>query len=220
MKGNSVAFCFCLALLFLTTNLAFAACDPAAYDYELTLQGVGTAYMGNLSYNKAQDKAELFDGVCFVSEGTPQLTLNAPTMRVERVQTEPTFVAQGATLTLATYTVFAEELSGNAGGLELRNLSIMSPQFSGTAVRAHYTLETAQTIFSGVSLRLGNFLVEGTAAGLTETTLVLRSARATTCVCENGGLYALTAPDVVIDLASGLVRVEGGCSRPSGCVLV
>ena len=94
----------------------------------------------------------------------------------------------------------------------------MSPRFSGTAVRAHYTLAAAQTIFSGVNLRLGNFRVEGSAAGLTEDTLVLRSARATTCACENGGLYALTAPEVVIDLASGLVRVERGCSRPSACV--
>ena len=203
-------------LLLLGTGAALAACDPVAYDQEITLKGVGTAYVDNLRFDPVKDEAELFDGVCFVSEGTPQLTLNAPTMRVEKVQTEPTFVAQGTTLTLATYTVFAEELSGNAGGLELRNLSIMSPQFSGTAVRAHYTLETAQTIFSGVSLRLGNFLVEGTAAGLTETTLVLRSARATTCVCENGGLYALTAPEVVIDLASGLVRVEGGVLETLG----
>ena len=215
MKGNSVAF-FCLALLFLTTNLAFAACDPAAYDQELTLQGVGTAYVGNLRFDPAKDEAELSDGVCFVSASKLQLTLSAPTMRVERVQTEPRFVAQGATLTLATYTVFAEELSGNAGGLELRNLSVMSPQFSGTAVRAHYTLAAAQTIFSGVNLRLGNFRVEGTAAGLTENTLVLRSARATTCACENGGLYALTAPDVVIDLASGLVRVERGVLETLG----
>ena len=138
LSSNRVVFYLCFALLFLS-NLTLAACDPAAYDYELTLQGVGTAYMGNLSYNKAQDKAELSDGVCFISEGTPQLTLTAPTMRVEKVQTEPRFVASGATLTLATYTVFAEELSGNAGGLELRNLSVMSPQFSGTAVRAHVT---------------------------------------------------------------------------------
>ena len=215
MKGNSVAF-FCLALLFLTTNLAFAACDPAAYDYELTLQGVGTAYVGNLRFDPAKDEAELSDGVCFVSASKLQLTLSAPTMRVERVQTEPRFVAQGATLTLATYTVFAEELSGNAGGLELRNLSVMSPQFSGTAVRAHYTLAAAQTIFSGVNLRLGNFRVEGSAAGLTEDALVLRSARATTCACENGGLYALTAPEVVIDLASGLVRVERGVLETLG----
>ena len=107
---------FYLALLLSATNLAFAACDPAAYDQELTLQGVGTAYVGNLRFDPAKDEAELFDGVCFVSASKPQLTLNAPTMRVERVQTEPRFVAQGATLTLATYTVFAEELSGNAGG--------------------------------------------------------------------------------------------------------
>ena len=215
LPGNRVVFCLCFILLPLS-NLTFAACDPAAYDYALTLQGVGTAYMGNLSYSKAQDKAELSDGVCFVSEGTPQLTLNAPTMRVEKVQTKPTFVAQGATLTLATYTVFAEELAGDAAGLGLRNLSIMSPQFSGTAVRARYTLATGQTIFSGVNLKLGNFRVKGTAAGLTDDTLVLRSARATTCACENGGLYTLAAPDVVIDLASGLVRVEGGVLETLG----
>ena len=216
MKGNSVAFCFCLAFLFLTINLAFAACDPATYAQEITLQGVGTAYVGNLRFDPVKDEAELSDGVCFVSEGTPQLTLSAPTMRVEKVQTKPEFVAQGATLTLATYTVFAEELSGNAAGLGLRNLSIMSPQFSGTAVRARYTLETAQTIFSGVNLKLGNFRVEGAAAGLTENTLVLRSARATTCACKNGGLYALTAPEVVIDLGSGLVRVEQGTLETLG----
>ena len=205
-----------LLLLFLGTGVALAACDPAASDQEITLKGVGTAYVGNLRFDPVKDEAELFDGVCFVSESTPRLTLNAPTMRVEKVQTKPTFVTQGATLTLATYTVFAEELSGNAGGLELRNLSIMSPQFSGTAVRAHYTLASGQTIFSSVNLKLGNFRVEGTAAGLTETTLVLRSARATTCACENGGLYALTAPDVVIDLGSGLVRVEQGVLETLG----
>jgi len=200
----------------LLVGIAFGQCDPDSYGQKLELAGLGAAYVGELSYNSAADEARLFNGVCFVSSGTPQLTLSAPTMRVEGVQTEPRFIAQGATLTLAGYTVFAEELSGNAQGLSLENLSVMSPQFSGTAVRARYTLKNAQTIFSGVDFKLGNFRVTGAAAGLTENTLVLSSARATTCACQNGGLYALTAPNVVIDLTTGLVRVEGGVLETLG----
>ncbi len=205
-----------LLLLFLVVNVALAACDPAEYDQTITLEGFGTVYVDNLRLNKADDEAELSDGVCFASSGTPQFTLTVPTMRVEQLSTDPQFVAQGATLTLGRYTIFAETLEGDADGLALANLSVMSEQFSGTAVRARYTLENAQTIFSGVQFKLGNFRVEGVAAGLTENTLVLQSARATTCVCENGGLYTLLAPDVVIDLATGLVRVEGGVLETLG----
>ena len=216
MTNTRIAVWFCWSLLLLGFGTAWAACDPAAYDQTIMLEGFGTVYVGNLTYNEAEDEAELFDGVCFASSGTPKLTLNAPTMRVEQVQTRPRFVAQGATLTLARYTIFAETLSGDADGLALANLSVMSEQFSGTAVRARYTLKNAQTIFSGVHFKLGNFQVEGVAAGLTENTLVLQSARATTCVCENGGLYTLLAPDVVINLATGLVRVEGGVLETLG----
>lgn len=216
MKGARVSLGL-LALLGLGVfSVAFAACDPAEYSQTIELRGVGTAYVGELSYESAQDKAELSGGVCFVSAGASGLTLSAPTMRVEAVSTDPTFVAQGATLTLARYTIFTDTLTGDAAGLGLRNLSVMSEQFSGTAVRARYTLENGQTILSGVNFRLGNFRVEGAAAGLTEDTLVLRSARATTCACERGGLYTLAAPTAVIDLPSGIVRVEQGVLETLG----
>ena len=218
MRNYRFAYCvrLCVLLAFLGINTGVAACDPALYGKNITLEGFGTVYVGNLRYNEAKDEAELFDGVCFTSDGTHNITLNAPTMRVEGVQTRPRFVAQGATLTLTRYTIFAEELAGDADGLALSNLSVMSEQFSGTAVRARYTLENAQTIFSGVEFKLGNFQVEGVAAGLTENTLVLRSARATTCACENGGLYTLVAPEVAINLSSGLVRVDGGVLETLG----
>ena len=204
-----------LLLLLLVVNVAFAACDPDKYDLNIALQGLGTAYMGDITYDKTKDEAELVNGVCFAAAAS-KLTLTAPTMHVANASTKPTFVAQGATLTLMRYTIFAETLTGNAEGLELHNLSVMSEQFSGTAVRARYTLQNGETIFSGVNFRLGNFRVGGAAAGLTENTLVLRSARATTCTCVGDGLYVLVAPTVVIDLRSGLVRIEGGVLETLG----
>lgn len=208
--------CAWLLLATVGSGIAFAACAPERYAQELELTGLGVVYMGDFRFDSARDEAVLFNGICFVSASEPRLTLTAPTMRVERVQTEPTFVAAGATVTLQRFTLYAERLSGNAEGLGLQNLSLMSPQFSGSAVRARYTLQGGRTILTGVKLRLGDFRVESAAAGLTQTTLVLQNARATTCTCEGGGLYTLAAPSVAINLQTGVARVEGGVLETLG----
>lgn len=207
-----------LALLIVLTvcGTAHAACVAEAFDYTLELAGVGTIYYGNLSYDKARDVAELYDGVCFQAEAEPGLTLRAGTMRVTEVETAPAFSAKGATLTVDNYAVFTETLSGDATGLGLQDLSVVGDDFSGTAVRARYTFETGQTILSRIDLQLGSFRVAGRAAGLTDDTLVLRTVRATTCDCPGGGLYELASPEVTIDLRSGVVRVEGGTLETLG----
>ena len=207
-------------LLILTALLglgvSFAACVPEDYAQELELTGFGTVYVGDLEYNSARDEARLFNGVCFTAAGESGLTLTAPTMRVEQVQTNPTFETEAATLQLQTFTLFAERLSGDAVGLSMQNLSVLSPQFSGGAVRARHTLADGRTILTGVNLRLGDFRVQSVAAGLNATTLVLQDARATTCACENGGLYVLSAPGVTIDLQTGVVQVDEGTLETLG----
>ncbi len=199
-----------LAFWLFASGVVFASCVPEDYAQELTLPGLGVVYTGDFRYNSARDEARLFNGVCFTSAGEPSVTLSAPTMHVAGVQAEPTFVAEGATLTLETFTLFAERLSGNAVGIRLRNLSVMSPQFSGRAVRARYNLERGWTVLTGVSLRLGNFRVESTAAALSANRLVLRNARASTCACEGDGPYTLSAPGVTINLLTGVARIKQG----------
>lgn len=196
--------------LLLGVSAAFAACDPAQYDQQLELEGLGTVYVDELSYESGSDSAELSGGLCFDSSEGSNLSLTAPLMRVTSVSTAPEFDAEGANLTLGHYTLFAAELSGNPEGFSLRTLSVSSPQFSGTVARARYTPSTGQTILSGVDLNIGSFHIESVSAGLTQRTLVLQDAVASTCRCESGGLYTLRAPNVAIDLPSGVVRVEGG----------
>ena len=207
---------FLLSLFLTVCGVANAACVAEAFDYTLELAGVGTVYYGNLSYDKNSDVAELYDGVCFHAEAEPGLTLRAGTMRVTEVETAPAFSAEGATLTVDDYAVFTERLSGDATGLGLQGLSIVGGEFSGTATRARYTFRTGQTILSNIDLQLGSFRVAGRAAGLTDDTLVLRTVRATTCDCPGGGLYELAAPEVTVDLPSGVVRVEGGTLETFG----
>lgn len=202
--------------LLLAAAGAAHACVPENYAQELELAGLGVVYMGDFRFDSARDEAELSNGICFVSTAEPQLTLRAPTMRVEGVQRAPTFVAAGATLRVGGYTLFAERLTGNREGLGLQNLSVLSPQFSGSAVRARYTLQGGRTILTGVSLQLGNFRVESAAAGLTQNTLVLQNARASTCACEGDGLYALAAPRATINLQTGIVRLEEGALESLG----
>ncbi len=201
-----------LSLLYLAfcSAAAFAACDPKSYDQQLELTGLGTAYVDTLTYDGGTDSAELLGGLCFSASNDSGLSLTAPTMRVTKVSSAPTFVAEGANLTLGRYTLFAAELSGDADGVSLRTLSVASPQFSGTVARARYTPATGQTILTGVSLDIGSFHIESVSAGLTERTLVLQDAEASTCTCASGGIYTLRAPGVVIDLATGGVRVERG----------
>lgn len=212
------------AALFLGLGTAAAACVPADYGQELELKGFGTVYVGDLTYNKGSDEARLFNGVCFTTaesgtvaadaEDNPvarrTVTLTAPTMRVEKVQTDPTFVAESVVVRLEGLTLFARELTGDAEGLRMKRLSMMGPQFSGRAARASYTLAGGDTVLSGVNLRLGDFRVRSVAAALDADTLILRDARATTCACENGGLYVLSAPSVHIDLDTGIVGVDDG----------
>ena len=200
----------------LSFGVVFAACVPEDYDQELEFKGFGTVYVGDLEFDRARDEARLFNGVCFTSAGGHTLTLTAPTMRVEQLETNPTFFARSAVLKLETLTLFARRLTGDAEGLRLQNLSVASPQFSGRAARASYTLADGDTVLSGVTLRLGNFRVQSVAAGLDADTLVLRDARATTCACEDGGLYVLSAPGVRIDLQSGIVRVDRGTLETLG----
>lgn len=196
--------------------MAEATCDPAQYAQELELSGLGTVYVGDLSYESASDTAELSNGLCFSTSGEPDLTLTAPTMRVTEVSSAPRFSAAGANLTLGIYTLFAADLSGDAQGISLQNLSISSSQFSGTVTRARYSTLSAQTILSGVKLRIGTFRVESVSGGLTQRTLVLQDARASTCTCESGGLYTLRAPSVAVNLQSGGVRVERGALEVFG----
>ncbi len=204
-------------ILFLTVcGTAHAACVAEAFGTKLELVGIGTVYVGNISYDKTNDVAELYDGVCFQAEAEPGLTLRAGTMRVTGVETAPAFSAEGATLTVDDYAVFTERLAGDATGLGLQGLSIVGGEFSGTATRARYTFRTGQTILSNIDLQLGSFRVAGRAAGLTDDTLVLRTVRATTCDCPGGGLYELAAPQVTVDLPSGVVRVEGGTLETLG----
>ncbi len=216
--GRSLPGCCRWVLTFwlFASGAVFAACVPEDYAQELELAGLGIVYAGDFSYRGDRDEAELSGGVCFVSAGEPSLTLSAPTMRVERVRTAPTFVAEGATLTLKTFTLFAERLSGDAAGLGLQNLSVISPQFSGRAVRARYTLKDGRTILTGVMVRLGDLRVESRAAGLSQSTLVLRDARASTCDCAGGGLYTLRSPQVAINLLTGVARVERGTLETLG----
>ena len=191
-------------------GLGFAACDPQQYDQQLELAGLGTAYVDTLAYESSSDSAELSGGLCFSSSDGSELTLTAPMMRVTEVSTAPSFIAEGANLTIGRYSLFAAELSGDERGISLRTLSVSSPQFSGTVARARYTPSTGQTILSGVDLAIGSFHIESVSAGLTQRTLVLQDAEASTCTCESGGLYTLHAPSVAIDLTSGDVRVENG----------
>ncbi len=216
---------FIVFLAWLGLGTAFATCVPADYGQELELKGFGTVYVGDLEYDRASDEARLFGGVCFTTavSGTPApvnpatnpaaespLTLTAPTMRVEKLETDPTFVAESVVVRSGALTLFARQLSGDAEGLRMQRLSIMSPQFSGRAARASYTLAGGDTVLSGVNLRLGDFQVRSVAAALDADTLVLRDARATTCACENGGLYVLSAPSVHIDLTTGVVGIDDG----------
>lgn len=213
-------FYWLLGLTVLVSNAWAAACSEADYPQALELSGIGTVFVGSLRYEEVGDRAELSGGLCFVSEGASEgeeaWTVTAPRMVVENLSTAPQFSVQAATLRFGNVTVFAEQLASVNDGFSLQGVAVSSPQASGNAERAVYTLSTGRTALEGVRLRLGNFRVQSAGATLTEGALVLQEARATTCACEEGGLYALRAPSARIDFASGVVRVQGGVLETLG----
>lgn len=217
MTFNHKGYLVLLALWAMSLgSWAAAACDETAYPQSLELEGFGTIYLGDLRFEAAADRAELFNGICFVSEGDPAWSLTAPRMQVENLQGRPRFTASAATLDLGNFTIFAERLTGADDGLSLEGVAFSSPQLSGSAERAAYRLPLGRTELQGVRLQLGSFRVESAGATLTEGALVLSDAQATTCACEGGGLYTLRAPRVRIDFGSGLVRVQNGVLETLG----
>lgn len=195
---------------------AAAACDEAAYPQSLELGGFGTIYLGDLRFDAEAGRAELFNGICFVTEGDLAWTLTAPRMQVEDLEGTPRFTASAATLDLGELTIFAERLEGAERGFFFEGVAFSGPRFSGSAERAAYPLASGLTELRGVRLQLGSFRLESAGATLTDGALVLSDAQATTCACAGGGLYTLRAPLVRIDFGSGLVRVQNGVLETLG----
>jgi hypothetical protein len=210
--GRVVA-AFALALL---GSAWAAACNEADYSQVLELRGLGTVFVSSLRFEAARDRAELSGGLCFVSEADEVLTVTAPRMVVERLSTDPRVSVEAATLRFGEVTVFAEHLGSAEGGFALRGVAVSSPQASGSARSAHYTLADGRTALSEVTLRLGNFRVQSVEATLTGGALVLREPHATTCTCEEGGLYTLRAPSARVDFLSGVVQVRNGVLETLG----
>lgn len=213
MSRCRAALALVLALL---SGTWAAACNAADYPQALELEGLGTVFVSSLRFEAARDRAELSGGLCFVSAADEVLTVTAPRMVVERLSADPRVSVEAATLRFGEVTVFAEHLGSAEGGFALRGVAVSSPQASGSARSAHYTLADGRTALSEVTLRLGNFRVQSVGATLTGGALVLREASATTCACEEGGLYLLRAPSARVDFVSGVVQVRDGVLETLG----
>ncbi|MDZ7703710.1 MAG: hypothetical protein U5L04_04400 [Trueperaceae bacterium] len=210
-----------LSLLLISLGTAWAQTSPCEaraqgeLDLRLEVQGYGVAFVGDLVFDSNADRAELFNGVCFVA-GTgagaeaAAWQIEAEQMVVENVSGAPSFVADGAMLTLGGWQIVTSRLRSDETGFVLTESSFINQNIQGRAASVRYDLETGDTLLGEVSAASPRYRVSGARAQLIGDSLIFEDALATTCMCEGDELYVVTAPNVSFDLVQERVVIRDG----------
>lgn len=191
-----------------------AACEARAQgelDLRLEVAGYGVAFVGDLIFDSETDRAELFNGVCFIpADEAADWQVEAEQMVVESVSAEPEFVVDSATLTLGSWRIVTSRLRSSEAGFALGTSTFINDSITGEAQSIRYDLDTGDAFLEEVATASPSYRVSGASARLVGNSLVFEDALATTCVCEGDNLYVVTAPDVTFDLVQERVVVRNG----------
>ncbi len=211
-------FLLLFLLVLLGTSWAQNPCEGFNAN-TLELSGIGITYFGDLSFDSATGRAELFNGVCVVPQADEDVVawvLEADALLVTDLSGRPNLEASEVSLTLGDWVIDALKLNSSAAGFELEQVLLNSGDISGTADTASYDLQNGDLLLDIVSVKSSNYRINGATALLTANALLFEDAIATTCVCEGGELYVVSTPAAVFDLLSNNLLIRDGVLKIGG----